>query len=99
MDFFLNFSSHSDELVEEEEDDDVDEEIEEDSSSENGDLRFDKYNDDIDDDFDKTTPKRPSSTFRNFYAPKVKALSHDRLMIREEIRFRKENYNQNLFER
>ena len=96
------FSFHSDQLVEDEDDDeDVDEEIEEEEWSVDGDE--DSRLGDVDDDGGDISMRRHSSasTFgqRSFFSFKRKGLHHDHLMIKEEMKFRNENYNQNSFER
>jgi len=73
----------------------MDDEIDEASSDDGEDNA-----DDVDSDAE-TSPRRHGSTFGipKYYGPRSKALCHDKLMIKEEMKFRKMNYNLNFFER
>ena len=88
------FSSHSEELLEE--DDDVDDEIDEAVSD--GQASAD---DDAESDAENGAPKRPSYSYvsQRSFGKRPKGLSHEKLMLKEEVKFRSANYDLNFFER
>ena len=91
--FFVS-STHSEEL-DEEDDDDIDEDIDEASSD--GEDDVDVIEDDIDDVME--TPLRSFVSAGKFSGPRVKPLQCDRFLFKQELKFRKQNYDLNMFER